>query len=150
MELGGLDIVRELQKEENDGIIRELQREETVGKFQLRRISSKFGNSKSKDGNNKNKENVVDKAHSQSSTNETVSLFSFASGLSAKGYNSSSAFASYTSFGIITFMSSPRSISTVKQSRCLVMNSRNQASSYGNRSNRGGVRFFPILTCEFG
>ena len=64
MELGRLDIVRELQKEENYGVIQELQKEETAGKFQLRRISSKFGNSKSKDGNNKNKENVVDKAHS--------------------------------------------------------------------------------------
>ena len=64
MELGGLDIVRELQKKENDGIIRELLKEEMAGKFQLQRISSKFGNSKSKDGNNKNKENVVDKAHS--------------------------------------------------------------------------------------
>ena len=73
MELGGLDILQELQKEE------------TAGKFQLRRISSKFGNSKSKDGNNKNKEGVVGKAHSQSSTDEMGSLFSFASDLNAKG-----------------------------------------------------------------
>ena len=87
MELGGLDIVLKLKKEENDGIIREWQKEETAGKFQLRRISSKFGNSKSKDESNKTKEIVVDKAHSHSSMDETGSLISFASDLSAKGYN---------------------------------------------------------------
>ena len=33
MELGGLDIVRELQKEDNDGIIRELQRRRRLLNF---------------------------------------------------------------------------------------------------------------------